>query len=96
MILHTVNSSPFSSFSLNDCLNQLSGNDKLLLIEDAVLAVSGSVDCLDKLIKLHEEKRLYVLQVDLNARGLQAQYGEIIDYSEFVNLCIVCNSQLAW
>ena len=96
MILHTVNSSPFSSFALQDCLKQLSADDKLLLIGDAVLAVSAIIDCQDKLIKLHEEKRLYILQVDLIARGLEADYGKIIDYSDFVDLCIECNSQLAW
>ena len=96
MILHTVKSSPFSAFSLQDCLKQLTNEDKLLLIGDAVVAVSVPLDCQRELLQLHQDKRLFVLSVDLEARGVEAKYGQVISYIEFVNLAIECKSQLVW
>lgn len=96
MILNTVNSSPFSTSALKDCLKQLAPADKLLLIGDAVLAVSASVEQQSRLLQLHKDQRLYVLRLDLIARGLDANYGQIIEYPEFVQLSIECKSQLAW
>jgi len=96
MILHTVNTSPFSTFSLQDCLKQLESNDKLLLLGDAVLAASASVEQQSLLLQLDKEQRLFILDVDLTARGLHAIYGEVIDYPRFVQLSIACKSQLAW
>ena len=96
MILHTVKSSPFNYFALKDCLKLLNNNDQLLLIGDAVSAASALVDCQSELIQLHKERRLFVLKEDLQARGLTAEYGCIIDYLGFVNLSIKCKSQLMW
>lgn len=96
MILHTVKSSPFSSLALKDCLKLLNKSDSLLLINDAVYAVNALVDCQPELLKLHEERRLFILKEDLQARGVVAEYGCVIDYSDFVNLTIKCKSQLAW
>ncbi|MEL0660770.1 sulfurtransferase complex subunit TusB [Psychromonas arctica] len=96
MILHTVNSSPLSTFSLHDCLKQIADNDILLLISDAVIATSATIEQKATLLKLHESKRLFVLQDDLEARGLVANVGQIIDYPAFVDLTIQCKSQLAW
>ncbi|MDA7746943.1 sulfurtransferase complex subunit TusB [Psychromonas sp.] len=96
MILHTVNHSPFSSFALQDCLKQLGDTDYLLLTGDAVIAVTVPIESKSYLFKLDQEKRLFVLQADINARGLTASYGTTIDYSDFVRLSIECKSQLAW
>lgn len=96
MILHTVNSSPMSSFALQDCLAQLADNDLLLLISDAVIAVSATTEQQTTLLQLHDNKRLFVLQADLEARGLTMNIGQIVDYQGFVDLSIKCKSQLAW
>lgn len=96
MILHTVNRSPLSSFSLQDCLKQLAENDLLLLISDGVIASSATIEQQSILLKLHGSQRLFVLQDDLIARGLEAKIGRVIDYPAFVNLTIQCKSQLAW
>lgn len=96
MILHTVSRSPFSHFALKDCLNQLADEDKLLLLCDAVIAVSAEHEYKYQLQKLHQAGRLFVLSVDLKARALEAQYGQVIDYSGFVDLSIQCKSQLTW
>jgi len=96
MILHTVNSSPLSTFSLHDCLKQLADNDILLLMSDGVIASSAFIEEHSSLSKLHESQRLFVLQDDLEARALVANVGQIIDYPAFVGLTIQCKSQLAW
>ena len=96
MILHTVKYSPFSSFALKDCLKLLASDDKLLLMGDAVIAVSAIIDCQSELLQLHEQQRLFVLKADLQARALTAEYGRVIDYLDFVNLTVKCKSQLAW
>lgn len=95
-ILHTVNSSPFSTSALQDCLKQLGEGDKLLLISDAVIAASASLDFHETLIQLYDEGRLFVLEADLQARGLSAALGNVIDYAVFVQLSVECQSQLAW
>ena len=96
MILHTVNSSPFSTFALQDCLKLLGADDSLLLTNDAVIAASVRAECKKSLFQLHEDRRLFILDVDLQARGLNALCGQVINYDEFVSLSIKCQSQLAW
>ena len=96
MILHTVNSSPLSTFALHDCLKQIADNDILLLISDGVIATSATIEQQPTLLKLHESQRLFVLQEDLAARGLDVKVGQVIDYPAFVDVTIQCKSQLAW
>ena len=96
MILHTVSRSPFNSFALSDCLKQLGDDDRLLLLNDAVIAVGANTDMQSELVQLHETKRLFVLTADLVARAIDATCGQEIDYAEFVTLTIQCNSQLNW
>ena len=96
MILHTVNNSPFSRFSLKDCLTQISDNDYLLLLEDAVIAVSASFELTTQLKALDENNQLFVLSEDVRARALKPQLGKLVDFNDFVDLAIKCKSQLAW
>ncbi|WP_299668701.1 sulfurtransferase complex subunit TusB [uncultured Psychromonas sp.] len=96
MILHTVSGSPFNSFALKGCVRQLGENDLLLLLNDAVSAVTTTTDQHLQLLQLDQSKRLFVLDVDLQARGLKANIGQVVSYAEFVVLSIRCQSQLAW
>jgi len=96
MILHTVSHSPFNSFALKNCVKQLSDNDLLLLVNDAVCAVSAATEQHSQLLQLDQSQRLFVLNVDLKARGLTANMGQVVSYAEFVTLSIRCQSQLAW
>lgn len=96
MILHTINSSPLSHFALQNCLTYIGVNDYVLLTGDAVIAVSAKIEQRPHLFELHKHNRLFVLQVDLQARGLSADVGKIIEYADFVDLTIECKSQLAW
>ena len=96
MILHTVSRSPFSSFALSDCIKQLGSDDLVLLLNDAVIASAAKTEVHSELLKLHENKRLFVLSADLDARAIDAKCGVIINYSEFVALTVQCKSQLNW
>ena len=95
-ILHTVNSSPFQTFSLQQCLAVLCEKDTLLLIEDGVIA--SKVVCVNTplLQQLAEEGRLMVLEPDSKARAINKFIGKSCSYADFVSL--VCNhqSQIAW
>jgi tRNA 2-thiouridine synthesizing protein B len=96
MILHTVNTSPFQTLALADCLKMLAENDTLLLIEDAVVASQAQHPCYTQLEQLAEQGRLMVLTADLEARGIENSIGKRCSYSDFVDLVIKHKSQLAW
>lgn len=96
MILHTVNTSPFQTTSIADCLNLMAKDDTLLLIEDAVIASLAQHPCFKQLEMLSEAGRLMVLKADLNARGIENNIGISCSYADFVNLVIDHKSQLAW
>jgi len=96
MILHTVSQSPFASSSLKDCLKLMAEEDILLLMNDAVVACHTTLESQIGLVQLSENNRLFVLNSDLEARGVTAHSGEVIDYAKFVSLAVQCKSQLKW
>ena len=96
MILHTINSSPLSDYALQNCLSYLGDSDYVLLMGDAVISVTVNIEQRSDLLTLHKNNRLFILQPDLQARGLSADIGKIIDYAGFVDLSIECKSQLSW
>ncbi len=95
-ILHTVNSSPFQTFALQQCLGLLNDKDTLLLIEDAVIASHGKHSLYDELALLSEQGLLMVLSADLDARGIDNKIGKKCSYGDFVNLVATHQSQMAW
>ena len=96
MILHTLKTSPFQTRAIEHCLNLLSAQDSLLLMEDAVIASAAPHSYFEQLSLLAQQNRLYVLQADLDARGIENRIGKQCSYSDFVNLIIAHKSQLAW
>ena len=96
MILHTVKTSPFQTLAINNCLNLLSEQDSLLLMEDAVVASQAPHGHFKQLRLLAQQNRLFVLQADLDARGVTNLIGQGCDYVQFVDLVIQHKSQLAW
>ena len=96
MILHTVNSSPFQSLALQQCLLLLSSVDTLLLLEDGVLASHGAHPCYSALEALAEQGRLMVLSPDLEARGIINKIGKTCSYIDFVNLTATHTSLIPW
>jgi tRNA 2-thiouridine synthesizing protein B len=95
-ILHTVNSSPFQTFALQQCLSLLNSEDSLLLIEDAVVAAQAQHPLFGELSELATQGRLKVLTSDLQARGIKPQIGSQCSYDDFVALVIKHKSQMAW
>jgi len=96
MILHTVSESPFNHFSLQHCLERLSDDDILLLINDAVIIGQSTTPYQQALLTLHKQGRLFLLEADLKSRGLDTSIGKVIDYNRFVELAVQCKSQIAW
>lgn len=96
MILHTVKSSPFATMAIANCLELISENDTLLLIEDAVIATHAQHAHLEQLTKLSEQGRLMVLEADLDGRGIKNKIGKKCSYLDFVELAALHTSQLAW
>lgn len=88
--LNIVNKSPFEKHTLEQCLSRVGEGDSVLLIEDATVAAVDNTRYADKLKSSAEQIKLYVLQPDLQARGL----GEsnlvpglnTVDYTGFVSL----------
>tara|TARA_R110001583_G_scaffold22238_3_gene83565 strand:- start:4541 stop:4834 length:294 start_codon:yes stop_codon:yes gene_type:complete len=95
-ILHTVNTSPFQTLALQQCLSLLNEVDTLLLIEDAVIASQAKHSFVLELTKLSEQGRLKVLSSDLSARGIENTIGDKCSYNDFVTLVTEHKSQMAW
>lgn len=97
MILHTVNKAPLSSDCLTSCLRIIAAGDALLLIEDGVYGADhhqqGRFDGLDPGIPL------YVLQADVEARGLMERLSprfQLVDDAGFVDLSIRYAKMQSW
>ncbi|MEI6896005.1 MAG: sulfurtransferase complex subunit TusB [Psychromonas sp.] len=95
-ILHTINTSPFQTHALQQCLNLLNEDDHLLLIEDAVIASQAKHPLFNELSELALQGRLLVLAPDLVARGIKNSIGEQCSYKDFVDLVVQHKSQIAW
>ncbi len=95
-ILHTVNSSPFQTFAVQQCLSLLNSKDTLLLIEDAVIACQAKHSLFSELSGLAQQGRLMVLTSDLQARGIENLIGTKCSYADFVALVAEHQSQMAW
>lgn len=92
-MLHIVRESPFASRTLEDCLALLGPQDRLLLVQDAVIAATAP-EWLARLQSLAIPPSL--LAEDLVARGLMPQIGQVIDMAGFVALVVSEGSPLRW
>lgn len=92
-MLHLVRHSPLSQLMLQECLLLMGAEDKLLLLQDGVIAATLP-DWLPALRLL--DGRLYVLAEDLLARGLTPKVGQVIDIGGFVDLVAETGSPLRW
>jgi tRNA 2-thiouridine synthesizing protein B len=94
MILHTINKSPYSTSTLNDCLRLCSDGDAILFIEDGVYAVQQGAQT----TKQYPTITFYALGPDLEARGLNTMQTDIItiDDNAFVELAIKYQKVQSW
>lgn len=97
-MLHIINKSPLSSSTLESCLRVAVGGD-ILLTEDAVYAATTGNIFESKLRDALGRFKIYVLQPDLDARGLSDRLlagVTPIGYDGFVELAISNNSCQSW
>ena len=87
-MLHTVNKTPFQSDSLTQCLKFAQAGDPILLIEDGVYAAQAGGKFADQLKEVSGSGRLYALEGDLKARGINRLLDgvKVIGYEGFVEL----------
>lgn len=94
MILHKVSTSPFADKKLQQCLQKMADEDGLLLTQDAVYAL------LDKqnLKSAGALKNLYVLEDDMQARGITLGdvNATIVSYAGFVELSLQYHKVISW
>lgn len=97
-MLHIINKSPLSSGTLKSCLRVVESGD-VLLIEDAVYAATKGNAFESELRNAMGRCKLYVLQPDLEARGLADRLLDgvtTVDHGGFVDLTISNNSCQSW
>ncbi|MFA6121633.1 MAG: sulfurtransferase complex subunit TusB [Sideroxydans sp.] len=97
-MLHIINKSPLGNNSLDSCLRVAVSGD-ILLTEDAVYAATSGNAFEGKLREAMGRFKVYVLQPDLDARGLSDRLIEgvsAVDYGGFVDLTISNNSCQSW
>ncbi|KKD58607.1 sulfur relay protein TusB [Grimontia sp. AD028] len=96
-MLHTVNASPYASSALANCLRYSEKHSEILLLEDAVVAGILGGQWQEKLVS--SGRRIYVLQEDAMARGIEHQIAsqfELIDMEGFVELTTRHVTQMKW
>jgi len=97
-MLHIINKSPLSSSTLESCLRMTSSGD-ILLTEDAVYAATSGNAFESKLREAMGHCKVYVLQPDLEARGLadRLMAGVTpVDHGGFVDLTVSNNACQSW
>ncbi|MCE9954312.1 sulfurtransferase complex subunit TusB [Aeromonas allosaccharophila] len=90
-MLHLILNSPFQSQALAQALSYLQPEDELVLMQDAVIAASAP-QWSEQLADIP----LYVMQEDLQARGLHHRVGNVLDMAGLVALIAQKGSPRTW
>jgi tRNA 2-thiouridine synthesizing protein B len=97
-MLHIINKSPLTNSSLDSCLRVAQSGD-ILLIEDAVYAATSGNAFENKIREAMGRFKIYVLQPDLDARGLGDRIiagVSPVDYGGFVDLTTTNKNCQSW
>ena len=97
-MLHIINKSPLTNAALDSCLRVAQSGD-ILLIEDAVVVAASGNAYEGKLREAIGLCKVYVLQPDLEARGLADRLIEgvsPVDYGGFVDLTAANKNCQSW
>ena len=97
-MLHIINKSPLENGALDNCLRVAQGGD-ILLIEDAVYAATKGNAFESKLGEATKRFKIYVLQPDLDARGMGDRMVAgvtAVDYGGFVDLTVNNKNCQSW
>ncbi|MGB5520393.1 MAG: sulfurtransferase complex subunit TusB [Gammaproteobacteria bacterium] len=96
--LHTVNKSPFSSSSLDDCLGLAKTGSTVLLFEDGVYAATTGTSSAEAIANA-DGVTFAVLGPDAKARGVEGKIADgikVVDYDGFVDLVAEHDKVQAW
>ncbi len=100
MLLHTVNKSPFERHSLQSCLRFAQAGSSILLLEDGIYAAIQGTQFQPLLQEALNDKKVYALLPDLQARGLPSEKIiegiTLVDYGDFVDLVASHSATQAW
>jgi tRNA 2-thiouridine synthesizing protein B len=97
-MLHIINKSPLTNSSLDSCL-RVAQSGEILLIEDAVYAATSGNAFENKIREAMGRFKIYVLQPDLEARGLADRIiagVSPVDYGGFVDLTTTNKNCQSW
>jgi tRNA 2-thiouridine synthesizing protein B len=97
-MLHIINKSPLTDSSLDSCL-RVAQSGEILLIEDAVYAATSGCAFESKIREAMGRFKVYVLQPDLEARGLADRMlagVSPVDYGGFVDLVTASKNCQSW
>ena len=98
-MLHIVNKSHLQTRSLESCLRFAQEGDALLLIEDAVYAVTRSGAASAQLASAMARLKVCALQPDIDARGMTGTVIDgvtSVDYGGFVDLVAEHTNSQSW
>lgn len=97
--LITISKSIHDAVWLYERLAYASAGDGILLISEAVNDLNSSIALASFLAKANASGvSIFALKEDVAIRAVSCQYEEIglVDYDEFVALCIRYDTQVAW
>lgn len=94
--LHVIAHSPFGDERLASCLRLLGPQDALLLCGDATYALKAGTEPFAALQAASLGNRLFALAEDLQARGLQSNLAQALDYPAFVELTLHYDKVNSW
>ncbi len=97
-MLHIINKSPLANNALESCL-RVAQSGEILLIEDAVYAATSGNAFEGKIREAMGRFKIYVLQPDIEARGLADRIVEgisTVDYGGFVDLTATNKTCQSW
>jgi tRNA 2-thiouridine synthesizing protein B len=98
-VLHIVNKSPSQTQTLASCLRLAQPGHAVLLIEDGVYAATRGNRDASALHAACTRLKVYVLQPDLEARGMQGALADgitAVDYRGFVDLVAAHPAAHSW
>ncbi len=98
-MLHIVNKSATERNSVESCLRLATKGSAVLLIEDAVYAVTKGSTAAANIQAAMADLQIYALGPDLDARGMSARVLDgvkIVDYGGFVDLVAENNVCQSW
>jgi len=96
-VLHTVNKSPFTHATLDECARFTTEGSLILLIEDGVYAAKAGTSYEPKLVGIMKRAEVYALEADIKARGVGKLVDgvKVVNYDGFVEL-VESNKMNAW